>query len=259
MPFKASYRPANGSEIGIGGANEKVVFSPISLTKPLDTGSVAIYSALFLLGSIVLTLGSLLVGTNLQRRLPDPSRFRLVSVPVAILDGQIIRGGDPIKMNDFEALNGDRSGYRLPDGVRVARSFTFNPFADPVATVRTRSGVLAVQPAVTKGLQTSHRVPARFDQLSALVVDSITGTGSITSLVQSGSKPEVSEESISKILDSASRDFQKLQPESKKSGNTSRVADAQTAESSNSGNSEGSASSGKTTKGLSAPPRGGSL
>lgn len=202
VPYKATYTPAGlTEEIPIGGT-EKVVFAPISLTKPLNTGDAALFTALFLIGSIILTLGALLLFTNYQLRLPDPSKFRAVSVPLNASRGSLARAdAQPIKMDDLERVLGDRSSYRLPNGIEVRRRRTLNPFAAISAFVRSGSGLVGAAPAIGSGFNKRTEVSSSFDAISFVSVDPVAGTGTAVAMIKPG--PNTRAEDVSAQIDSA--------------------------------------------------------
>ena len=202
LPYKATYTPGGLSEeIPIGGT-EKVVFAPISLTKPLNTGDVALFTALFLIGSIILTLGALLLFTNYQLRLPDPSKFRAVSVPLNASKGSLTRtDAEPIKMDDLEPIRGDRSSYLLPNGIEVRRRRTLNPFASISAFVRGGPGLVGAAPAIGSGFNKRTEVSSSFDSISFVSVDPAAGTGTAVAMVKPG--PNTRAEDVSAQIDSA--------------------------------------------------------
>lgn len=202
LPYKATYTPAGlTEEIPIGGT-EKVVFAPISLTKPLNTGDAALFTALFLIASIILTLGALLLFTNYQLRLPDPSKFRAVSVPLNASKGSLTRAeAQPIKMDDLERVLGDRSSYRLPNGIEVRRRRTLNPFAAISAFVRSGSGLVGAAPAIGSGFNQRTEVSSSFDAISFVSVDPAAGTGTAVAMVKPG--PNTRAEDVAAQIDNA--------------------------------------------------------
>jgi hypothetical protein len=202
LPYKATYTPAGLSEeIPIGGT-EKVVFAPISLTKPLNAGDVALFTALFLIGSIILTLGALLLFTNYQLRLPDPSKFRAVSVPLNASKGSLTRtDAEQIRMDDLEPVRGDRSSYLLPNGIEVRRRRTLNPFGSISAFVRSGSGLVGAAPAIGSGFNKRTEVSSSFDSISFVSVDPAAGTGTAVAMVKPG--PKTRAEDVSAQIDSA--------------------------------------------------------
>ena len=190
LPFTATYTPEDSTPISLG-SSENVIFSPIAMTKPLNAESVVIVTALFLLASVIFTMGGLLGVTNYQLRLPDPKKFRSVTLPVSVVDGALVRTNpESLRMEDYELVKGTRSSFDMGNGALVKRRFTANPFGAITARIRSKGSKVAARPAISKGFEKAANIPARFQELGAVNLDASGEAGVLSVVVPTGTKLE---------------------------------------------------------------------
>jgi hypothetical protein len=186
--------------IKIGGT-ENVVFPSIALVKPADGGKIVLISFVLWVASMLLSYGLLLWLTNRQLRLPDPSLYRAVTVPLVLDDAGLHRVDDsPLRMEDFTAISGDQSKYRLDGGITLERRRTWNPYARLSAFSRPLSGVLATQPSITGGFSSRVESSIPFDETVWVNVNTATKVGTAVALVRRGVRAEAASESIDRAV-----------------------------------------------------------
>jgi len=202
LPYTTEYRPQGStSEIDIGGVQE-VVFPPVVLVKPADATRVALISGALLILSIVFSLGILVALTNRALRLPDPTKFRSVSVPLEVADGVIRRAADSgVRPEDFTLIAGDRGKYVLPDGVELRSRKTVNPFTDLSAKAVASSGVIGVVPALSREVAPRVTIPSSFDQLTVVALETTGLTGTATVVAKKGASLPMVEGSIDDAIE----------------------------------------------------------
>jgi hypothetical protein len=188
LPFTATYTAAGNSatiDLGQGTA----VFAPISLTKPADAGRTAAVTVVLVALSLLLTLGALLLVTNVQRRMREPSDLQRAEVPIR-RDGTALErtSNASLRAEDLDPLTGSRRSMDLSDGLGLAAPLTANPFGDIIVRARSRQGQVTADLAHTAAAGRSVVVPARFDEL-VLVEVLPDDTGRAVALVGRGTSP----------------------------------------------------------------------
>ncbi len=201
LSYTATYTPEGSTTpIKIGGT-ESVTFPPVSLVKPADGGTILLISLVLWVVSMLLSYGLLVWLTNRQLRLPDPSLYRAITVPLAIDDSGLRRVDDtPLRMEDFKAISGDQSKYRLDGGISMERRRTWNPYARLSAFSRPQSGVLATQPSITRGFDSRVESAIPFDETVWVNVNTVTKVGTAVVLVRRGVRAEAASESIDRAV-----------------------------------------------------------
>ncbi len=165
VPYTVTHRPVGAPEDLVVSTGQ-VELPSFSLVKAADAATIGLYSFIIVLLSALVPLGLLILLINLQRRLPDPSSMVVARVPLLSVGGELRRiEGTQVTTFDIQKVEGTRSEYRLPWGLRVWRPVTYNPFAATTVEAGSDTGSLTAVPWMAPGAGRSVQVPAGFTDL----------------------------------------------------------------------------------------------